>query len=118
MEVEIYQMTYNINSQIENKIEQLKEVRILGDYFVENNFNKGSLIINNKKVHLKSIVPINNLKQNKITMIINKNIYNKSCMFKNCELLESLTKVIIDKDEKEEQSEEKIEFNFEIFKIK
>ena len=51
-------------------------------------------------------------------MIINKNIYNKSCMFKNCELLESLTKVIIDKDEKEEQSEEKIEFNFEIFKIK
>ena len=80
MEVEKYKMIY----KIENKSNNL---RILGDDFVKNNINKGKLIINNKKFSLKSIISINEMKKCKIEIILVKNIYNKSCMFKNCETL-------------------------------
>ena len=77
------------------------ELRILGDYFVKNNKNKGKLIINNKKCSIKDIVLFKNINKNKIYMILGKNIYNKSCMFKNCESLEStLIKIKKEKQKK------------------
>ena len=84
MEVEIYKMRYKISKNIDN-------LRILGENFVKNNKNKGNIILNNKKVRIKSMLPINNLKQNKIKMVLSKNIYNISYLFKDCELLESLS---------------------------
>ena len=85
---------------------------------MKNNRNKGNIIINNKKYPLKSVISINNLKKSKIKMIINKNIYNKSCMFKNCKLLESLSRIFINQDEKEEPNQEKINFDLEAIKNK
>ena len=82
MEVEIYKMTYKIKND-ENIL------RILGQDFVKNNRNKGKIIINNKKFNLKDIILVNNIKQKKMKMLLNKNIYNKSFMFKECESLES-----------------------------
>ena len=71
----------------------INNFRILGEEFVRNNKNKGILIINNKKMKFpkKGIVSYNDFKQNKILMMLKNNIFNKSCLFKNCELLESLT---------------------------
>ena len=83
METEMYKMTYKTS-------ENTKELRILGEIFVVNNENKGNIIINNKKERIKSILATNYLKENKIKMVLNKNIYNISCLFKDCELLESL----------------------------
>ena len=87
MEVEIYKMIYNISKSIKDK----DNLRIIGENFVINNKNKGNIIINNKKAKIKSNILINNLKQNKIKMVLSKNIYNISCIFKDCELLESLS---------------------------
>ena len=84
MEVELYKMKY----KIEKKINKL---RILGEVFVKNNRNKGSLIINNKKNPLKDIIIIDYIKEYKIQMILSKNIYNKSFMFKNCNFLETIS---------------------------
>ena len=95
MEVEIYKMIYNISKSIKDK----DNLRIIGENFVINNKNKGNIIINNKKERIKSIIPINNLKLIKIKMVLNKNIYNFSCTFKDCELLESLTYINIRKIE-------------------
>ena len=75
MEIEIYKMIYNLK----NKVNKMK---ILGEYFIINNKNKGKLIINNKKIPLKSEISINNINQNKIKMVLNKNAYNKSYIFK------------------------------------
>ena len=66
-------------------------LRILGENFVNNNGNKGNIIINNKKEKIKGILPIKNLRKNKIKMVLSKSIYNISCLFKDCELLESLS---------------------------
>ena len=86
MEAEIYKMKYNASKNTET-------LRILGETFVKNNENKGKIIINNKKEIIKDFVPINSLKQGKIKMILSKNIYNISCLFKDCELLESFSLV-------------------------
>ena len=83
MEVELYKMRYKLENGTVN-------LRILGKDFEKNNRNKGKLIINNKKYPIESVIQINNINQNYIKMVIFRNIYNKSCMFKNCELLESL----------------------------
>ena len=70
----------------ENKVEN---IRILGKYFCRNNKNKGKLIIHNKKSCLKEFIDLKNIneKQIKIIMILNKNIFNKSYMFKDCKSL-------------------------------
>ena len=86
MEVEIFKMIYKISKSDNNK----DNLRILGENFVNNNENKCNIIINNKKERIKSIIPVNNLKSNKIKMVLSKNIYNISYFFKDCELLESL----------------------------
>ena len=86
--MELYSMTYKLEKNQTN-------LRILGKEFVNNNKNKGFLIIDNKKMHLKEIVQI---KKSKIYMMLNKNIYNKNCLFKNCNLLESFSKIIPDDD--------------------
>ena len=72
------------------------DIQVVGDYFANINRNKCKLIISNKKYPLKRVVPINDFNTNKIKMkmIFYENIYNKSCMFKNCELLESVSKLI------------------------
>jgi len=88
MKVEIYNMKYQIEKN-------LYDLRILGEEFTRNNRNKGKLIINNKKFELKSIISVNNYEHIKIQMVLSKNIYNKSCMFKNCEALTSLSQINI-----------------------
>ena len=87
MDIEIYKMRYKTEKNV-------NFLRILGEEFKNNNSNKGKIIINNKKFPLKDIISIQNVKQNKILLILNKNIYNKSCMFKNCELLLSVSKSV------------------------
>ena len=108
MEIEKYKMIYKITNKDSNnykkdedeyeyeeeeenededeeQIEENGELRILGNYFVRKNKNKGRLIIYNKKSNLKDIIQIDDIKENilKIKMILNKNIYNKSYMFEN-----------------------------------
>ena len=69
--------------------------RILGEYFCRNNKNKGKLIINNKKLCLQEFIEIKKIvdkdestrKKIKIKMVLNKNLYNKSYMFKDCKTL-------------------------------
>ena len=82
MDIEIYVMKYK-------KDNKTKKLRILGESFVIINKNKGKLIINNKKSPLKSDISINNNNLKKIKMVLIKNAYNKSYLFKNCESLES-----------------------------
>ena len=88
MEAELYKMTY--------KFEKNKVLRILGEEFVKNNRNKGKLIINNRKFFLEGELLINKIKKNNIKMKLNKNIFNKSYMFKNCESLQSLVTITYD----------------------
>ena len=76
--MELYKMTYKIE-ETENNL------GIIGEDFVRNNKNKGKLIIENKKYPLKAHFLIKEIKTKKIRMILIKNIYNKSWMFKNCE---------------------------------
>ena len=69
------------------------KLRILGEYFCRNNKNKGKLIINNKKSELKEFINIDNINKEriKIKMLLDKNLYNRSYMFKDCESLLELT---------------------------
>ena len=89
MKVEIYKMIYKKGNNTNNFM-------ILGKDFVENNKNKGKLIINNKKLSLRNIIPTNFIISEKIYLILCKNVYNKSCMFKNCESLQSLSLLSMD----------------------
>ena len=68
-------------------------IQILGEEFVKNNLNKGNLIVDGKKSPLKSFLDITNVKEDKIKikMILNKNIHNKSYMFKDCVSLMNLS---------------------------
>ena len=84
MEVDIYNMIYK-------KPKTFDKLRILGEKFVINNENKGNIIIHNKREKIKSIIPIKNSKRIKIKMVLIKNINNISCIFKDCELLESFS---------------------------
>ena len=63
-----------------------RKLRILGEYFCRNNKNKGKIIINNKKSEIKEFINIENINKEKIKikMLLNKNLYNKSYMFKDC----------------------------------
>ena len=112
-----------ISKLIYKKEKNIYNIRILGETFVKNNRNKGKLIINNKKSRLKDIIPISIIKENieniiKIKMILNKHIFNFSCMFKDCSSLKSITKFLFINDienyiseennNKEEYSEETI----------
>ena len=77
-------MTYKIEND-------QKKLKLLGEEFVKNNKNKGNLIINNKKVSLKDKIAIKEITKNKVLMILDEFVSNRSCMFKDCESLESLT---------------------------
>ena len=83
MEFELYKMNFEEGNN--------ETIQIVGDYFVKINKNKGKLIINNKKHPLKGVLPTDIIKTNKIQMILSTNIYNKSCMFKNCKSLKSIS---------------------------
>ena len=65
------------------------KIRILGENFCRNNKSKGKLIINNKKTDLQEFINIENInkEQIKIKMVLIKNLYNKSYMFKDCKRL-------------------------------
>ena len=86
MEAEKYKMIYEIEKNTDIK-------RILGEEFYKNNYNKGSIIYNNKKIcPLQGLFPFKNIKYNKndnlkIQMILSKDCYNKGYMFKNCSSL-------------------------------
>ena len=86
MEFEIYRLSHKKEIRTNN-------LRILGEEFVKNNRNKGQLVIDNKKIALQAVISNYNFKQNKMKMILCKNIYNKSCMFKNCDSLESILRI-------------------------
>ena len=84
--MKIYTMIYKVEPSNPNNPELL----ILGDEFVQNNHNKGNLIIKNKKFNLlKNRISIIDIKDKKlkIKMIFKDNIYNKSYMFNNCKSL-------------------------------
>ena len=87
MEAGIYKMKYKKGKRTENLI-------VLGEEFVKNNGNKFRLIINNKKFSLINFTSFDNSEQNKIKMILSQYIYNISYMFKNCNLLESFSKLL------------------------
>ena len=108
-------MEFNIQTMLYEKEENSEDLRILGEYFCRNNKNKGKIIINNKKYYLKEFIEIKNMKEKriKIKMVINKNLYDKSYMFKDCESLLELT--INDNLEyiKIYENYEEIDFSFE-----
>ena len=108
-------MEFNIQTMLYEKKENSDYIRILGEYFCRNNKNKGKLIINNKKYYLKEFIEIKNMKEKriKIKMLINKNLYDKSYMFNDCESLLELT--INDNLEyiKNYENSEAIDFLFE-----
>ena len=99
MEFDIYTMIYKfeknkINNNGLNEDEFDKQnIKILGHEFVRNNKNKAKLIINNKKYHLTEFIDIINEDDDikKIKIILNKYIFNKNCMFKNCESLSGIS---------------------------
>jgi len=82
MEMERYKMFYK------NK-KNISSIRLLGEEFVKNNKNKGYIIYNNKKYSLQNLLSFQNNKNDniKIKMLLSKDCYNKSCMFKDCSLL-------------------------------
>ena len=86
MEVEKYTMIYKLEKD-------MKELRILNEKFVESNINKGFLILKNQRYYLDSLIEIHKRENEeiKIIMILNKNVYNKSYMFKDCKYLLSLS---------------------------
>ena len=80
MEILKYTMLYFVRKNTE-------EIRILGKDFVKSNSNKGKIIIENKKIALMSIIPLDKNEEDgclKINMILDNDIYNKSSMFKDC----------------------------------
>ena len=99
MEFDIYTMIYKfeknkINNNGSNGDEFDKpNIKICGHEFVRNNKNKAKLIINNKKYHLTEFIDIINEDDDikKIKIILNKYIFNKNCMFKNCESLSGIS---------------------------
>ena len=108
-------MEFNIQTMLYKKEKNSEDLRILGEYFCRNNKNKGKIIINNKKYYLKEFIEIKNMKEKriKIKMLINKNLYDKSYMFNDCESLLELT--INDNLEyiKNYENSEEIDFLFE-----
>ena len=130
MEVEKYKMIYTtkIKKKLKDKIDyffieqKVKDkmlndnIRILGHDFVKNNKNKAKLIINNKKYGLKDLVNYKEFTNDKIkiNMILSKDIFNISHMFKNCvKLLEiSIDDDFINiNDEKFYKFEEYLDYN-------
>ena len=87
--MEIYKLTYKI-IRLE---ELLKDIRILGEIFFNNNKTFGLMFINNKISPLKDTIPIKDIKGDKLTIkiIFFKNIRNKSFMFKDCFFLKSVS---------------------------
>ena len=77
--MEKYVMLYDIQKNND-------KTRILGNEFVKNNKNKGKIIHKNKKYSLEGLFKNKDLLEDslKIKMILSKNIYNKSFMFKDC----------------------------------
>ena len=86
MEFEKYTMIYKIEQNETN-------LRIIGGKFVKNNKNKGKFVIKNKKYPIFEGLRLfsKNNKKLKVKMILKKSIYNKSCMFKDCDLLETFS---------------------------
>ena len=66
-----------------------KTTRVLGQEFIRNNKNKGKFIIKNKKYDLIEFIDTTNIEEDKIKikLVLKDNIYDKSCMFKDCESL-------------------------------
>ena len=66
-----------------------KTTRVLGKEFIRNNKNKGKFIIKNKKYDLIEFIDTTNIDKDeiKIKLVLKDNIYDKSCMFKDCESL-------------------------------
>ena len=79
MDLERYKMIYKLKNSKDN-------LRLLGKEFVENNKNKGVIVINNKKYNLTEFNPIINYNKEelKIYLILKQKNFNKSCMFAEC----------------------------------
>ena len=99
MDDEKYTMIFQINKKT-------NAIRILGKEFFKNNSNKGKIINSNKKIKLiQGILHFNNFIDHKlkIKMILSKDCYNKSYMFKDCSFLTEIN--FHDKIYKDEEKE-------------
>ena len=85
MEIERYTLSYEKNKN--NGF-----TRLLGEEFVKNNKNKGRIIYKNKIYPLQGVFLLKNFMGDilKIHMLLSKNTYNKSFMFKDCSSLISI----------------------------
>ena len=83
--MESFKMNYNLPKK--DKIE--KKIRIFGKKFVENNKNKCTTIIGNKKHRLNEHFDLSDNKNENLKVIIMgyNFIYNKDYMFKDCKSL-------------------------------
>ena len=136
MKEDIYKMIYKEVEKDKKRIEEEKELekilkklnketkvkkeyfQILSQYFIQNNSNKGKIIIRNKKYNMNGINEFIKIDKNKnvnvkIKLVLNENIYNRSYMFKNCKSLIHFSICDNDNDnfnddEKEEEEKENL----------
>ena len=82
MEYEKYTLYYDIKKNSDT-------IRLLGDYFARNNRNKGTMIYENKRYPLARLFQFEDFEDDMLTIkiLLSKNCYNKSFMFKDCSSL-------------------------------
>jgi hypothetical protein len=83
--MELFKMIYNLPKKDKNE----NKIKILGAKFVENNKNKCTTIIGNKKHRLNEHFDLSDNKNENLKVIIMgyNFIYNKDYMFKDCKSL-------------------------------
>ena len=89
---------------------------ILGKVFVKNNKNKGKLIINNKKYNLSEFITTEDIKSDKIkiVLIVSKDLCKMDYMFYNCNSLLNLS-IIDDKENYDDDEPEELLYQFDDF---
>ena len=83
MENEVYKLIYKIDKKI-------PYIRLLGKQFVNRNKNLGFFIYKDKKYPLLETIETKKIQEEdemKMNLFFFQKIYNKSCMFKDCEAL-------------------------------
>ena len=83
MDIEAYKLIYKIDKNKDH-------IKLLGKEFVDRHKMLGYFIYKNKKYSLIENIETKNIKDKnefKINLFFYKKIYNKSCMFRNCDAL-------------------------------
>ena len=103
-------------SECKKENEKNEIIKILGEKYVKNNKNKVKICINNKKYKLKSFLNVQEIKSEKIKVIIIEynEISNRSYMFSECNSLIYISQqdndIIQNKNEDNKYIEEKDDF--------